>query len=178
MQSTGDTRKRLHVDEILGFKVQIDWFQPSRGDTKYCGLFALLEDEKSTVSWNKQEQITLSQVRGFALMITGILSNCTKLYVKDHNFGKHPTGLGQWCSLLIKGSSGLVCHVTYYIPSCPAKTKTEIVKDSRDSNDAEKVSLSAWTQHTLHFESLGTKDVVQRTKADEDLLNHLCRWRA
>ena len=59
-------------------EVQVDWSLLSHGDQKYHDLFATLEDRKSVVAWNDQEQIAPSQVGGMAMMSTDIVFNFTK----------------------------------------------------------------------------------------------------
>ena len=98
----------------------------SHNGTKYNNLFALLEDKKSIVAWNEHKQIAQSQVGGMTMMATGLLSNFMKPPSQDKSFGKDPLGLGQWCSLLVNGSSGPVRIVTYYRPNGPTKMEAEI----------------------------------------------------
>lgn len=110
------------------------------------------------------------------MMTTGILSNYTKPPSKDSD--KDPTGLGRWCSLVVKGSSGPVRPVTYYRPNRPTKMEADISRGLEDSQDANKVSLSVWAQHKRYFKSAGRQHVDLRTEADNDLLTHLRKWRA
>ena len=124
MQTIEDTRKRPQADVQAGCEVQVDWSLLGHGNPQYHDLFATLEDVKSAVAWNEQEQSAPSQVGGVAMMVTGLVSNYAKPSSEDEDNGRDSTGLGRWCSLLVEGSCGPVRLVTYYRPHGPTKTET------------------------------------------------------
>ena len=127
-----DTRKRLQADVQAGCEVQVDWSLLGHGNPQYHDLFATLEDVKSAVAWNEQEQSAPSQVGGVAMMVTGLVSNYAKPSSEDEDNGRDPTDLGRWCSLLVEGSCGPVRLVTNYRLHGPTKTKAEISKGLRE----------------------------------------------
>ena len=64
IQTTEDTRRHLQADVQAGCEFQVGWLLLGRGNPKYHDLFATLEDRKSVVAWDEQEQSALSQVGG------------------------------------------------------------------------------------------------------------------
>ena len=111
------------------------------------------------------------------MVVTGVVSNYTQPSSEDEDDGKDPTGLGRWCSLLVKGSCGPDQLVTYYRPHGPTKTEAEIAKGLREPEDVTKVSLSAWAQQKRYHKAKGMVDANPRTKADSDLLHQLRKWK-
>ena len=80
-------------------------------------------------------------------------------------------------TFLVKGSCNPVRLVTYHRPYGPTKMEAEIAKGLRESQDAMKVSLSAWAQQKRYYKARGMSDADPRTEADSDLLHQLRRWK-
>jgi len=105
------TRKRYNADILAGVEHQVN-FSMADDDRQFHDIFGFGEERKSVEAHNRHNREHRSAYGGTGLMIFGRLSN----YVKKAG-DRDPTGLGRWCSLVIKSGEKLVRIVVAYRPN-------------------------------------------------------------
>ena len=155
------TRKRYNADMLLGVEHQVN-FSKAPQDAQFHDLFGLGEDRKSAEAHNRHNRDHRSAYGGTAMMIFGRLSN----YAKSAP-DRDETGLGRWCSLVIKSQSKVVRVVVAYRPN----------KDGRGRRTGRGCGAgSVWRQHQRYFRALGRAG-NPRQLFDTDLLASLRSWK-
>jgi hypothetical protein len=143
------------VDLLCGCKMQVDWQQVPQA-RRFHNLFGVGMDTRSIVAHNINELNTRNQFGGCAMMAMSTLAH------KVVNSGVDPTGLGQWCWMLIGLGQKKSCIVMAYQPSnSSGQTAGTMVKD----------------QHSCYFQSIGDAR-LPRTIFCKQLVAQLLIWKA
>ena len=157
------TRKRYDADVLAGVEHQVN-FSKAPEDRQFHDTFGFGEERKSVESHNRHNAEHRSAYGGTGLMVFGRLSN----YVKKAG-DRDPTGLGRWCSLVVKSGEKLVRFVVVYRPNKESSSRRH-----RRGNGAGSV----WRQQSRYFRSIGRDDGDPLQFFDRDLCAALRSWRA
>ena len=152
------TRKRYNADILAGVEHQTN-FSKADEDAQFHDIFGFGEDRKSVEAHNCHNGDHRSAYGGTAIMVFGRLS-----HYATNQHDRDPTGLGRWCSKLIKSGSKSVRIVTAYRPN-----------KGRWSGRRQGAG-SVWRQHRRYFRSINRHD-NPRDLFDQDLCAALKAWR-
>ena len=152
------TRKRYNADILAGVEHQTN-FSKAEDDAQFHDIFGFGEDRKSVEAHNIHNGDHRSAYGGTAIMVFGRLSN----YATNHH-DRDPTGLGRWCSKLIKSGSKSVRIVSAYRPN-----------KGRWSGRRQGAG-GVWRQHLRYFRGQNRQG-NPRALFDQDLCAALKTWR-